>query len=164
MSLFSKDGKDEHHEPRPDGDRSASDARPTSREDSKMHAETRRSEMANIGKSISIKGDLSGDEDMVIEGKVEGSVELPNAQLTVGVNGKVQAEIRAKSIVIVGHVKGNVQGTERVEVQGSGVIEGDLTAPRLIVAEGAVVNGSIQMTKSESVAVPARREEVRQAG
>ena len=162
MSLFSKD---EHQKPRPDEDRAGADARHASRKDAEAQPQTRRSQMANIGKSISIKGDLSGNEDMVIEGKVEGTVELPNAQLTVGENGVVQAEVRAKSIVIVGHVKGNVLGTERVEVQGSGVVDGDVTAPRLIVAEGAVVNGSIQMTKPEAVAVKARTsEEARKAG
>ena len=103
--------------------------------------------MANIGKSISIKGDLTGNEDMVIEGKVEGKVDLPNNQLTVGANGTVRAEISAKAVVIVGRVAGNVLGTERVEIQGTGVVEGDVSAPRLVVAEGAVVNGAIKMTK-----------------
>jgi cytoskeletal protein CcmA (bactofilin family) len=103
--------------------------------------------VANIGKSISIKGDLTGNEDMVIEGKVEGKVDLPNNQLTVGANGTVRAEISAKAIVVVGRVAGNVHGTERVEIQGSGVVEGDVSAPRLVVAEGAVLNGAIKMTK-----------------
>jgi cytoskeletal protein CcmA (bactofilin family) len=103
--------------------------------------------VANIGKSISIKGDLTGNEDMVIEGKVEGKVDLPNNQLTVGANGTVQAEISAKSVVIVGRVSGNVHGAERIEIQGTGIIEGDVSAPRLVVAEGAVLNGAIKMTK-----------------
>ena len=104
-------------------------------------------DVANIGKSISIKGDLTGNEDMVIEGKVDGKVDLPNNQLTVGANGTVRAEISAKSVVVVGRVSGNVQGTERVEIQATGIVEGDVTAPRLIVAEGAVLNGAIKMTK-----------------
>jgi len=108
--------------------------------------------MANIGKSITIKGDLSGDEDMVIEGNVEGKVELPNAELTIGQNGKVVAEINAKSVVIVGKVQGNVNGAERVEVQATGVVDGDVTAPKLTVAEGAVVNGSIHMSRKEGAA------------
>ena len=102
--------------------------------------------MANIGKSISIRGDLTGNEDMVIEGQVEGKVDLPNNQLTVGANGKVKAEIHAKSVVIVGHVIGNVIGLERVEIQATGKVEGDVTAPKLMVAEGAHLNGAIQMT------------------
>jgi cytoskeletal protein CcmA (bactofilin family) len=111
--------------------------------------------MANIGKSIRIKGDLSGEEDMVIEGKVDGKVELPSAQLTVGANGVVRAEINAKAVVVVGRVTGNVNGSERVEIQGTGVVDGDVTSPKLVVAEGAVVNGSIHMTKKEGAAAAA---------
>ena len=101
--------------------------------------------MANIGKAISIRGDLTGNEDMVIEGQVEGKVDLPNNQLTIGADGKVKAEIHAKGIVIIGHVIGNVIGLERVEIQATGRVEGDVTAPKLIVAEGAQLNGAIQM-------------------
>ena len=104
--------------------------------------------MANIGKSISIRGDLSGNEDMVIEGQVEGKVELPNNQLTIGAEGSVKAEIHAKSVVIVGHIVGNVIGSERVEIQATGKVEGDVTAPKLIVAEGAQLNGAIQMSQA----------------
>ncbi len=119
--------------------------------------------MANIGKAISIRGDLTGNEDMVIEGQVEGKVDLPNNQLTIGANGKVKAEIHAKGIVIVGHVIGNVIGLERVEIQATGRVEGDVSAPKLIVAEGAQLNGAIQMgqkgnrteaTGSETAAAP----------
>lgn len=101
--------------------------------------------MANIGKSITISGDLTGEEDLVIEGKVEGKVTLPNSQLTVGANGTIKAEVQAKSIVVVGRVAGDIRGTERVEIQATGVVDGDVTAPKLVVAEGAVLNGSIQM-------------------
>jgi cytoskeletal protein CcmA (bactofilin family) len=122
--------------------------------------------VANIGKSISIKGDLTGNEDMVIEGKVEGKVDLPNNQLTVGANGTVRAEVNAKSLVIVGRVTGNVHGSERVEIQATGIVEGDVNAPRLVVAEGAVINGAIHMTKQEGATgqPPAPSAEVRKAG
>ena len=103
--------------------------------------------MANIGKSISIRGDLTGNEDMVIEGQVEGKVDLPNNQLTVGANGKVKAEIHAKGVVVVGHVEGNIFGLERIEIQATGRVEGDVTAPKLVVAEGAQLNGTIQMSQ-----------------
>jgi len=123
-------------------------------------------DMANIGKSISIKGDLTGNEDLVIEGKVEGKVELPNNQLTVGANGVVKAEVSAKSVVVIGRVAGNVKGSERVEIQATGIVEGDVAAPRLVVAEGAVVNGSIQMTKQggAAAAAPTPAAEVRKVG
>ena len=105
-------------------------------------------EVANIGKSISIKGDLTGNEDLVIEGKVEGKIDLPSNQLTIGANGTARAEVKAKTVVVVGRVSGNVSATERIEIQATGIVEGDVSAPRLIVAEGAVVNGSVSMGKA----------------
>jgi len=101
--------------------------------------------MANIGKSISLKGDLSGNEDLTIEGHVEGRVDLPNNLLTIGANGSVNAEVHAKTVVVIGKVTGNVSATERIEIQATGLVNGDVSAPRLVVAEGAVVNGSIEM-------------------
>ncbi len=124
-----------------------------------------RGDMANIGKSITIAGDLTGEEDLVIEGKVEGKVTLPNSQLTIGANGTIKAEVQAKSVVVIGRVSGNVRGTERVEIQATGIVEGDVVAPRLIVAEGAVLNGSIQMSAKPGAAVAhPSGGEVRKAG
>jgi cytoskeletal protein CcmA (bactofilin family) len=108
--------------------------------------------MANIGKSITIKGDLTGDEDIQVEGTVEGRVDVPNNQFTVGPDGRVRAEIHAKLVVVIGQVTGNVVATERLEVQATGVIHGDVKAPRLIVHEGAVINGSIEMSKAPAPA------------
>jgi len=109
--------------------------------------------VANIGKSIIFKGELTGDEDLEIDGNVEGDIKLPNHVLTVGTHGKVKAEITAKCVQVVGHVAGNVNATERVEIESTGVVEGDISAPRLLVQEGAVVNGAIKMTKAEGGAV-----------
>jgi cytoskeletal protein CcmA (bactofilin family) len=103
--------------------------------------------VANIGKSIIIKGDLTGDEDLEIEGQVEGRIQLPQNQVTIGANGIIKAEINAKSIVIVGKVTGNLIASERLEIQSSGHVVGDIQAPRLLIQEGAVVNGSVEMTK-----------------
>ncbi|MGE4651465.1 MAG: polymer-forming cytoskeletal protein [Myxococcota bacterium] len=101
--------------------------------------------VANIGESIVFKGDLSGQEDLVLEGTVEGRVELPDNQLTIGATGRAHAELNAKTIVVVGRVTGNIRASERIEIQTSGIVEGDVSAPCLVVAEGAVVNGSIEM-------------------
>ena len=101
--------------------------------------------MANIGKSITIKGDLTGNEDLQIDGNVEGRIDLPNNQLTIGSEGKVKAEITAKAVIVVGHVTGNVQATDKIEVEASGIVDGDVRAPRLIVQEGAVLNGAVEM-------------------
>ncbi|MCZ6784071.1 MAG: polymer-forming cytoskeletal protein [Proteobacteria bacterium] len=108
--------------------------------------------MANIGKSIIFKGDLTGDEDIEIEGQIEGKISLPKNQLTIGAHGRVKAELSAKAVVVVGHIIGNVTATERVEIQASGVVEGDIRAPRLLIQEGAVVNGAVEMTKGDGAA------------
>jgi len=102
--------------------------------------------MATIGQSIIFKGELAGDEDLEIEGQVDGNVNLQNHQLTVGANGRLKAEVQAKSIIVIGQVIGNLTATERIEVQATGVVEGDLRAPRLNVQEGAVLNGAIDMS------------------
>ena len=102
--------------------------------------------MATLGQSIVFKGELSGDEDLEIEGQVQGDVHLANHQVTVGANGRLTAEVSAKTIVVIGHVTGNLTATERIEVQATGVVEGNLKAPRLNVSEGAVLDGSIDMS------------------
>jgi cytoskeletal protein CcmA (bactofilin family) len=112
-------------------------------------------ELANIGKSITIKGDLTGNEDLVIDGDIEGRIDLPNNQLTIGPEGKIKADIHAKSAVVVGHVTGNVSATERIEVQASGIVDGDVRAPRLVVQEGAVLNGAVEMGEAKRQAPPA---------
>ncbi len=104
--------------------------------------------MANIGQSIVFKGELTGDEDLEIDGRVEGSVNLINSQLTVAANGQLQAEVNAKSIVVIGRVNGNLTATERIEIQATGVVDGDIKTPRLLVQEGAAMNGRIDMSKA----------------
>jgi cytoskeletal protein CcmA (bactofilin family) len=108
--------------------------------------------MATIGQSIVFKGELTGDEDLEIDGQVEGNVRLANNTLTIGSSGRVTAQVVAKSIIVIGRVKGNLTATERIEIQATGIVEGDVKAPRLNVQEGAVVNGGIDMTASSSAA------------
>ena len=108
--------------------------------------------MANIGKSLRIKGDVSGDEDTVVEGHVDGRIELASHHLTVGPNGDVKGEISAKQVTIVGVVRGNVTASERIELSDSGRVEGDLQSPRLLIHEGALVNGNISMTTPAAAA------------
>jgi cytoskeletal protein CcmA (bactofilin family) len=107
--------------------------------------------MATIGQSIVFKGELNGDEDLEIEGQVDGHVELTNHQLTIGPNGRLKAEVNAKSIIVIGQVTGDLTASERIEVQATGVVQGDIKAPRLNVQEGAVLNGTIDMTASSTV-------------
>lgn len=127
--------------------------------------------MAAIGKSIVFKGELTGEEDLEIEGQVEGNVRLSNNQLTIGPNGRLTAQVVAKSIIVIGRVKGNLTATERIEIQATGIVEGDVKAPRLNVQEGAVLNGGIDMSASApasaqagAAASAARSDEARKAG
>ena len=113
--------------------------------------------MANIGKSITIKGDLSGNEDLQIDGTVEGRIDLPNNQLTIGAEGRVKAEVHAKAVIVIGHVTGNLSAADRIQVEATGVVDGDVKAPRLVVEEGAVINGSITMSKKEGAVAAAPR-------
>lgn len=101
--------------------------------------------MASIGKSITIKGDLTGNEDIQIDGTVEGRIDLPNNQLTIGADGEVKAEVTAKAVTVVGHVTGNLTATDKIEVESNGIVDGDVRAPRLIIQEGAVLNGAVEM-------------------
>jgi cytoskeletal protein CcmA (bactofilin family) len=106
--------------------------------------------VAAIGKSIVFKGELTGSEDLEVNGTVEGDVKLPDNTLTVGQTGHVKASVSAKSVQIVGKVQGDVTATERIEIEASGVVDGDLRAPRLLVQEGAVMNGTVEMTAAPS--------------
>jgi cytoskeletal protein CcmA (bactofilin family) len=106
--------------------------------------------MANIGKSITIKGDLSGNEDLQIDGTVEGRIDLPNNQLTIGAEGRVKAEVHAKAVVVIGHVTGNLSAADRIQVEATGIVDGDVKAPRLVIQEGAMLNGSVEMTSGSA--------------
>jgi len=103
--------------------------------------------MVNIGKSVVIKGELSGSEDLTIEGQVEGKIELRQNILTIGPNAKIKAQVFAKAIVIQGEVHGNVTATEKVDIRDAGSVDGDLSAPRVAIADGAHFRGSIDMQR-----------------
>lgn len=100
-------------------------------------------EVAHIGKSVIIKGELSGSEDLFIDGEVEGSIELKQNSVTIGPNGRVKAKITAKTVVLEGKVNGNIFGTERVELRGASVVTGDIVTQRIVIAEGASFQGSV---------------------
>jgi len=104
----------------------------------------------NIGKSVVIKGELSGSEDLTIEGHVEGKIELRQNVLTIGPNGKIKAQVFAKAVVILGEVTGNVTASEKVDIRDNGSVDGDIAAPRVAIAEGAHFRGSIDMQRAGS--------------
>ena len=105
----------------------------------------RSGERATIGPSIFIKGDLSGEEDLVIEGRVEGKVDLKQNNVTVGKNGKVKADIFGRVVTIEGEVDGNVFAREQAILRQAGAIRGNITAPRVILEDGSRFKGSIDM-------------------
>jgi cytoskeletal protein CcmA (bactofilin family) len=104
---------------------------------------------ATIGPSIFIKGDLSGDEDLVIEGRVEGQVDLLKHNVTVGKNGRLRADVRGRTVIIEGEVDGNVFAQEQVILKQSGAVRGNLTAPRVVLEDGSRFKGSIDMEPKE---------------
>jgi cytoskeletal protein CcmA (bactofilin family) len=101
----------------------------------------------NIGKSVVIKGELNGSEDLTIEGQVEGTIQLRDNVLTIGPNGKIKAQIFAKAVIILGEVTGNVTASEKVDIRDNGSVDGDIISPRVAIAEGAHFRGSVDMQR-----------------
>jgi len=106
-------------------------------------------EQATIGKGLFIKGEINGSESLFIDGKVEGSVNLPGNRLTVGRNGQVNAAINAREIVVLGKVRGNVAATDRVDIRAEGSLTGDVAAARISIEDGAFFKGGIDIRKPE---------------
>jgi cytoskeletal protein CcmA (bactofilin family) len=112
-------------------------------------------EPAMIGPTIFIRGDLTGEEDLLIEGRVEGKIELRNHSVTVGKNGRIKADIYAKAITIEGSIEGNLYGEEQLIVRQSGTVRGNIVSPRVALEDGSNFKGSIDMSpKEKSGAAP----------
>ncbi|MFQ5877664.1 MAG: polymer-forming cytoskeletal protein [Acidobacteriota bacterium] len=111
------------------------------------HEMGRGGRLVNIGPSIRIKGELQGDEDLTIDGRVEGKIELREHNLMIGSNGKIKADLYAKTIVIAGEVSGNACAAERVEITPTGRLVGDIASPRITIADGAHFKGSVDMER-----------------
>jgi cytoskeletal protein CcmA (bactofilin family) len=104
-------------------------------------------DIVNIGKSVVIKGELNGSEDLTIEGHVEGTIQLRDHVLTIGPNGKIKAQVFAKAVIVLGEVHGNVTASEKVDIRDNGSVEGDIVSPRIAIAEGAHFKGSVDMQR-----------------
>ena len=109
-----------------------------------------RGEQATIGKSLVIKGEVTGSESLYIDGKVEGSINLAGNRVTVGRNGQVAANISAREIVVLGKVRGNVTASDRVDIRSEGSLTGDVTAQRISIEDGAFFKGGIDIRKPGS--------------
>jgi cytoskeletal protein CcmA (bactofilin family) len=104
-------------------------------------------DIVNIGKSVVIKGELNGSEDLTIEGHVEGTIQLRDHVLTIGPNGRIKAQVFAKAVIVLGEVTGNVTASDKVDIRDNGSVDGDIVAPRVAIAEGAHFRGSVDMQR-----------------
>ncbi len=110
-----------------------------------------------IGKSLKVKGTITGHEDLYVDGEIEGAIELEENSLTVGPNGNVSADVKARDITVLGRLTGNVRAGERIEIRKTGSLEGDLTTSRIVIEDGAVFRGSIDIVKPETGGGAARQ-------
>ncbi len=107
---------------------------------------------ARLGASLQVKGEISGDEDLQIDGTVEGLVNLQDRKLTIGAAAKVTADIAAREVVVFGSVKGNLRARDRIEIKKDGSVVGDLTTARIMIEDGAYFKGAIEIEKSSDSA------------
>jgi len=110
--------------------------------------------LVNIGQSVQIKGELTGNEDLTIEGLVDGKILVKDHSLTIGANGRITAEVHAKTVVIVGTITGNITADDKVEIAPSGTVNGDIRAPRVSISDGAKFKGSIDMDRKGAASKP----------
>jgi cytoskeletal protein CcmA (bactofilin family) len=125
--------------------------------------DTQRADVAHIGKSVIIKGELSGSEDLYLDGEVEGNIDLRNHNLVIGPNGRVRANVHAKDVVVHGNVNGNVTGVDRVELKKSAVLNGDINTQRIVIEDGAFFKGAIDIRKGDQPKAEAPRPAVQTA-
>jgi len=107
-------------------------------------------EQATIGRTLVIKGELSGAEALYIDGRIEGKISLPDNRVTIGRNGSVQANITAREVVVMGKVSGNIECSDRVDIRSEGSVTGDVSTVRISVEDGAVLKGGIQVRSGDS--------------
>ena len=138
MSLWQK----------PEHERTKPEPQPTTSSFPKSSTPVASTASGFIGQSIQINGELTGNEDLVIDGRVEGKIDLRDHNLTVGENGNIEADIHAKAVTVKGQVLGNVNADDKVEITPSGSVEGDLCAPRVALADGSSFKGAIDMSGS----------------
>ena len=106
--------------------------------------------VASIGKSVVIKGQIFSREDLYLDGEIEGTVEVPEHRLTIGPHGKLQAGIKAREVVVLGTVQGNVEASERIDIRKESRLVGDIKTGRIIIEDGAYFKGSIDIVKPET--------------
>ncbi len=138
--------------PTPEPVRPSATPAPTYEPPARAGATAPTGEQATIGKGLVIKGEISGSESLFIDGKVEGTINLPGNRVTVGRNGQVAANITSREIVVLGKVRGNVTATDRVDIRSEGALTGDVTAARISIEDGAFFKGGIDIRKPDAKA------------
>lgn len=106
-------------------------------------------EQATIGRTLVIKGELSGAEALYIDGRIEGKISIPDNRVTIGRNGSVQADITAREVVVLGKVNGNIECSDRVDIRSEGSVTGDVSTVRISVEDGAILKGGIEVRSGE---------------
>ncbi len=114
------------------------------------------SEVAHIGKSVIIKGELSGSEDLYVDGQVEGSIQLKDNNLIIGPHGQVRADVNAKGVVVQGKLEGNIQATQRAELRKSAIAIGDIVTQTMAIEEGAFFKGKVDMQRDAAAPAAAQ--------
>lgn len=128
-------------------------ASPATRPLEPPRAEAPRSvDIATIGKSVIVRGELSGSEDLYVDGEVEGSIALKGQSLTIGPNGRVRANLEARNVIVHGRVDGNVIASDRVDLRKSASLTGDISTARVAIEDGAYFKGTIDIQKTEPAA------------
>ncbi len=122
----------------------------------RVEPETSRGGSATIGKAVKINGQIYSREDLYVDGDVEGTIELMDHKLTIGPNGKVHAGVKAREVVALGVIQGNVEASERIEIRKDAKLVGDIKTARIIIEDGAYFKGSIDIVKSEPKAAPSQ--------
>ena len=122
---------------------------PTSNPVAPLKTMTSPIEQATIGRTVVIKGEITGNESLYIDGRVEGTITFKDHRVTVGRNGVVQSNISAREVVIMGKVTGNVECTDRVDIRSEGSLTGDVISARISVEDGAMLRGAVQLTPAE---------------
>lgn len=106
--------------------------------------------LARIGKTVVIRGEIKGSEDLVIDGQVEGTVQLTEGRLTIGATANVAADLTAKEVLVLGHLRGNINATGRVELRAGSVVDGDVRAHRLAIEDNAILHGKVDLTQGSA--------------
>ena len=106
-------------------------------------------DQATIGRTLVIKGEISGSEALYIDGRIEGKITMPDSRVTIGRNGTVDASIQARELVVMGKVNGNIECSDRVDIRAEGAVNGDISTVRISVEDGAALKGGIQVRSGE---------------